>query len=275
MKSIIFVVIIFLHLSQLIAQSKQIPLNISIRKSFFGGSYVLQVKNDTSVTLALWVEAKEKRYEFVVEPGRTKDIGWAQGLRFDANDLFCISGNGFDTLCQTMPWDELSPLRISFSLNRGLVLNLSQSYVQRLVPQRVSLPIRRKYGSIMEVSVTEYPQIVLQDGSNKIFSKIVFHTRWFSSNIELPLNVTVSFVPQYEPSKGVLFGSQVNIDEMGMLLIPQETMNELRAIINQLVPDIYDRIEVFKLDKDYFRYARKYSVRKVLVRDGRIEIELL
>lgn len=112
------------------SQARPLLIAVTCRKSFFEGSYVLQIRNSSNEKLNLWLQAKGNISSFLLSAGKMVEFGWAQGYRFDANNLFLIGGSGFDTIRQVMPNIELSPRRIGFSKDGGLAFSLSESFLQ-------------------------------------------------------------------------------------------------------------------------------------------------
>src|SRR5208283_593616 len=113
--SIIFLlaVSIFYTNDSLQSQTKPLPITVRCRESTFEGSYVLQIQNSSNEKLDLWLQAKGKISPFLLPAGKMVEFGWAQGYKFDSNNLFLIGGNGYDTTKGLMPNVELSPIRIT------------------------------------------------------------------------------------------------------------------------------------------------------------------
>jgi hypothetical protein len=196
-KFLIILVLFVVFYSTSYSQSQKIPLPVEVtyRKSFLGGSYVLQVKNTSDTKLKIWLDAREQIANFSIPPGKTKDIGWAQKFRFDANDVFFIGAEGYDTYNGVMPSTELSEVRIDFSNDGSLTINLSQSFLQKQLEKNLKLPIKEKYPKIMELEINEMPQINLRDRSDRIYVDVVLEAILFSLKVHVPVNVTASFVP--------------------------------------------------------------------------------
>ncbi|MGD0590743.1 MAG: hypothetical protein ABSA44_08095 [Bacteroidota bacterium] len=260
----------FLH-----SQTQPLPLIITCRKSFLGGSYVLQLQNTSTEQLNIWLDAREKNATFLIPAGKTKEIGWAQGFRFDDNDNYFIGGDGYDTLRQTMPNTGLSACRISFLKDGSLTINLSQSYLQGLLPKFLELPVKGTYSNILEVAITDLPQIILKDRSDRIYANVLVHLTLYSGKINIPMNTNLSFVPFYIPAKGSLGASQIKVENIEINAVPKEWLEEVTKIINQLLPIWFSKLEFAQLDKTTMKYCKFFNVREVNVHNGRLEIVLL
>jgi len=256
------------------SQTTPLPVSTSVRKSFLGGSYVLQVRNTSNALLALWLEAKEKSYTFSLPPGTTKDIGWAQGFKFDANDAYFISGNGFDTLKQVMPSPDLSPYRIAFPPNGGLAISFSQSFLQNQLPKYLALPIKQS-SRIVDVAVTDVPEITLKDGSDRVYANIPVHTSWVSGKAQIPMNAMVSFVPQFDPSSGKIVASSIKLENIQIEGIPGEWLNDLATVTNSILPLVFGSYQFCQLDKTVMKYIRFFNVQAIVVRGARLEVQFL
>lgn len=256
-------------------ETKQLPVVVTYRKSLFGGSYVLQIRDTSASPLKIWLDARGKIATFRIPAGRMKEIGWVQGFRFDANDIFFIGADGYDTLKQAMPGSELSAVRIGFSKNRAFTINLSQSYLQKQLAKYLELPLKQKYPKIGKIEINEMPQIILRDRSNRIYSNVVLLVIVFSGKVRIPINVTVSFVPSYIRSTGVIMASQINIDHINIAQLPENWFREVTTFINQLLSIWFSKVQIFQLDKNMLKYCKFFSVHKISVNNGRLEIELL
>jgi hypothetical protein len=274
---LLFIVVAFLaflatSFSQL--QTNPLPVEVSCRKSLIGGSYVLQIGNTSSSQLNIWLDAREKFATFLIPAGKSKEIGWVQGYRFDANDVFFIGSDGYDTLRKAMPCAELSTFRIGFSNDGALTINLSQSFLQNQLSKYLRLPIKQN-SKILDVEVNEIPQIILRDRSDRIYANVNLQTTSFSGKVHIPIKVAISFVPSFIPSTGVIIASQITVDNININGLPKEWLTEVTTIINQLLPVWFSSIQIYRLDKTTLKYCEFVNVRQVSVHDGRLEIELL
>lgn len=235
----------------------------------------MQLQNISTEQLNIWLDAREKIATYLIPAGKMKEIGWVQGFRFDDNDNFFIGGSGYDTIRQTMPNTGLSACRISFLKDGSLTINLSQSYIQGLLPKFLELPIKRTYSNNLEVAITDLPQIILKDRSDRIYANILIHVTLFSGKINIPMNVILSFVPFYVPTKGSLGASQIKVENIEINAVPKEWLEEVTNIINQLLPIWFSKLEIAQLDKTTMKYCKFFNVREVNVHNGRLEIILL
>jgi len=233
------------------------------------------VQNTSDNEILLWVEAKEKIDNFKLQPHGSKDIGWAQVFRFDANDAVFLWSEGYDTLRLMMPGNELSPWRLRFAKEGGLLLSLSQSFIQDRVQKEIKPPIEQSYSNIVRASVTEVPQIILRDGSNRIYAEVPITTYWFNTSMKVIVKTRVSFVPEYQQSDGKFFATNLQLDDVNIDLVPQQWLSDLKSLINQLLIRIFKPVEIFQLDKSLLKYARFFNVRGVIVHDGRLEVHFL
>ncbi|MGD1046650.1 MAG: hypothetical protein ABR936_15185 [Bacteroidota bacterium] len=257
------------------SQTKPLPIVVTCRKSLLGGSYVLQLQNTSIEQLNIWLDAREKIATFLIPAGKMKEVGWAQGFRFDANDLFFIGADGYDTIRQSMPNNELSSIRVGFSKDGGLTINLSQSFLQYLLPKIFELPIKITSSNVLEVSINDMPQIILEDMSDKIYANVVIQVIPFSSKVHIPINTSVSFVPFYIPSTGVLGVSQIKVENIDIVALPKEWLEEVTKIINNLIPIWFSKLEIYQLDKTVLKYCKFFSVRQISIHNRRLEIILL
>ncbi len=256
-------------------QTQPLPVVVTCRKSLFGGSYVLQIENTSASQLKIWLEARERIAAFLIPAGRMIDVGWVQGFRFDANDVFFIGADGYDTLRQAMPSTELSAIRIGFSNDGSLTLNLSQSFLQNQLSKYFKLPIIQNYPRILELEINEMPQIILRDGSDRIYANVVLQSLTFSGKVRIPINVTVSFVPYYIASTGIIAASKINVDNININGLPQQWFSQVTAIINQLIPIWFSNVQLFQLDRTTLKYCKFLNVRQISIQNGRLVIELL
>lgn len=257
------------------SQTKPIPVIVTCRKSLLGGSYVLQLRNTSNEQLNLWLDAREQKSTVLIPDGKMKEIGWAQGYRFDATDLLFIGGDGYDTLRQAMPNTELSACRIDFSKDGSLTLNLSQSFLQDLLPKFLKLPIKETYSNALEVAINELPQIDLRDRSDRIYANVVIQVTLFSGKVHIPINTIFSFLPFYVPSTGILGASQIKVENIDINALPQEWLEEVTKIINTLLPIWFSKLEIYRLDKTTLKYCKFFNVRQISVHNRRLEIILL
>lgn len=274
---LLFILIVFIAFSQTNfpqVQTKPLPVEVTCRKSLMGGSYVLQIGNTSSSQLEIWLDAREKYSTFLIPAGKFKEIGWAQGFRFDANDVFFIGADGYDTLRKAMPSAELSSFRLGFSKEGALTINLSQSFLQDQLSKCLKLPIKQN-SKILNVEISEIPQIILRDRSDRIYANAKLQTTSFSGKVHIPINVTISFVPSYIPKTGEIIASQINIDDININGFPKEWLTEVTSIINQLIPVWFSNVQIYHLDKTILKYCQFFNVRQVSVHEGRLEIALL
>lgn len=257
------------------SQIKPLPIKTNVRKSFFGGSYVLQVHNTSDNEITLWLGAKEKTESYMLQTGESKDIGWAQGFRFEANDAYFLWADRCDTIRQMMPSDELSQWRLQFTERGGFVLNLSQSYVQNRLQEEVKIPFEQSYSNNLCVAIENYPQVIFRDGSNRIFAEVPITTKWFRTSPKVLIKTTISFVPIYEPSSGKVFATDLQINNIDINLVPKEWLSNFKDIINQLLVVLFKPFVIFQLDKSILKYAKFFKVREMIVHDGRLEIHFL
>ena len=272
---ILFVIVFFFSNAFPQLQTKPLPVVVTCRKSFLGGSYVLQIEDTSSSPLNIWLEAREKFATYLIPDGKMKEIGWVQGFRFDANDVFFMGAEGYDTLKSAMPSAELSPIRIGFSEDGALTINLSQSFLQEQLSKYLQLPIKQKYPNLLEIEINEIPQIILRDRSERIYANVVLQAIIFSAKIHVPINVTVSFVSSYVPSTGIIVASQINADNINISDLPNEWFNEVTMIINKLIPIWFSKVQIFQLDNTTLKYCKFLNVHQISVHNGRLEIKLL
>ena len=119
------------------------------------------------------------------------------------------------------------------------------------------------------------PTIILQDGSNRIYAKAIVHSSWFSGKVNVPVNITISFVPRYEPSTGKFFATDIKVEQMDVQLIPQDWLAGFTEVVNRIIAMKFSQYELFQLDKNILKYARFFNVRKIVIHKARVEILLL
>ena len=172
---LLLVVLTFFANDTLQSQGKTIPVKVSYRKAILTRSYVLQIQNISNETLNLWLQAKGKISTFNLPPGKRINFGWVQGYHFDANNLFLIGGNGYDTLRYVMPNVELSPWRVTFPKGGGLALSFSQSFLQDQLAKRLKLPMTINSSRFLRISIDQTPNIVLKEGTDRIYLNVVIN----------------------------------------------------------------------------------------------------
>jgi len=264
------------------SQTRPLPLAVTCRKSLLEGSYVLQIQNSSKEDLDLWLQAKGKVTPFVLPAGKMKEFGWAQGYRFDANNLFLIGGNGYDTLRQVMPNVELSPWRIGFSTEGGLALSFSQAFLQARLPKYLELPVKQKASNVLEISLNQVPQIILKEGSDRIYSDAVLEASFFSGKVRLPIVAGVSFVPSYNAGTGELTASQIKIENIALKfphsdldIIPKDWTEQATQVVNKMLPVVFAKYVLYKLEKNWILKIAKAVNLRTKVLDGRLELVIL
>ena len=258
--SILCLLVVFALFPDALPQSQTNPLPIAVtcRKSLLQGSYVLQIQNSSKEQLSLWLQAKGKVTPFVLPGGKMKEFGWAQGYRFDANNLFLIGGAGYDTIRQVMPNVELSPWRIGFSKEGGIAVSLSQSFLQKRLPKYLQLPITEKASNVLQIALNEVPQIVLKEGSDRIYSDATLEGSLLSGRLRFPLVASVSFIPAYASSTGEITASQIKIENIDVKipnsdvsLLPKDWLDQATRIVNNMLPVLFAQYVIYKLEKNW------------------------
>ncbi len=257
------------------SQSKKLPIEVTCRKSFLGGSYVLQIKNTSTAPLNIWLTAREKYAEYTILPASIKDIGWVQGFRFDENDVFFIGSDGYDTLKQVMPSTGLHDIRIDFADNGALTVNLSQTELQKVANKYLKVPFKQSYPNFADFEITEVPQILLKNGSNKIYLNAVIHVVIFSGKVNIPVNIAGSFIPYYIPSTGAVMSSQLTLENINISNLSGEVFDKVKSIVNELVPIWFSNLQLYKVNNTILKYCKFFNVHKISVQNNRLVIELL
>lgn len=263
-------------------QAKSLPISVTCRKSFLQGSYVLQIQNTSNELLRLWLEAKGKITPFDLAAGKLEEFGWAQGYRFDANNLFLIGGEGYDTLKQRMPNVELNPVKVDFSRDGGLALSFSQSYLQQRLPEWIKLPFKTKASSDLEISLDEMPRITLVDGSERVHSDVNLHASLLSGRLRFPLVTQISFLPSYSPSTGEVTVSHVIVEDVNVNvpnsdigLLPHDWREQITKTINIILPSFFDKRVVYKVEKKWVKNLLEAVNLRAKIIDGRLELIIL
>ncbi len=257
------------------SQTKPLPIIVTCRESTFKGSYVLQIQNSSNEKLNLWLHAKGKTSPFLLPSGKMVEFGWAQGYKFDANNLFLIGGSGYDTIKQVMPNVELSPWRIGFSKDGGLAISLSQSFLQKELPKYLKLPIKESASTAVEIELNQMPQIVLKEESDRIYSKAILQASLLSGKLHLPIVAEVSFIPSYIPDNGQIIASQIKIENIDMSVLPKEWLDDATQIVNKILPILFAKYVVYQLEKNWqLKIAKAMGLRTKVI-DGRLEIIFL
>lgn len=240
------------------SQTRSLPVSVTCRKSFFQGSYVLQIQNSSLEDLTLWLQAKGKVTPFVLRAGKMEEFGWVQGYKFDANNLFLIGGSGFDTIKQVMPNVELSPWRIGFSKEGGLALSLSESFLQDRLPKYLKLPIREKPTNYLEMSLEETPRILLHEGSERVYTDAIFKVSLFSGKVRIPIVAGASFIPAYAASTGEVTASEIKVENIDIRFpstdlsaLPREWPEEATRFINKIIPVVFGKYVLHRIEKDW------------------------
>jgi len=264
------------------SQTKPLPVSVTCRKSFLQGSYVLQIQNTSNEQLRLWLQAKGKISPFVLPAGKMEEFGWAQGFRFDANNVFAMGADGYDTLKQRMPNGELNPFKIDFAEDGSLAISLSQSYLQERVPKFIKLPIKQRASNIFEISLNQIPQIILEDGSERIFSDATLQASVMSGRLRFPVVASVSFVPSYSPSTGEISATQIKIENIDVNvpnsdigLLPQDWREQVSQVINNILPVVFAKFVFYKIEKNWLKEILNAVNLRTKVVDGRLELIIL
>ena len=269
-----YMILVCVFCDVLLAQSNPLPVSIAARKSFLGKSYVLQITNVSGKQLTVVLLAKEKTASFAIPAGQTKDIGWAQGFSFDANNHFAVTADGFDTTRQVMPGTELAPWKLTFTDDRGLALSLSKSLLQEELSKNLGLPIKQKASNIFELSLSDAPVLDLREGSNRIFADATLHASVLGK-LKFPVLAKVSFVPSYSVSTRQLIASEILVDQIDVKLLPAEWTEAARQIVNEIIRASFSKVVLYELDRSEQKYAKLIRLRDVRVRDGRLEVLIL
>lgn len=266
--------LIVLFADSLQSQTKPIPITVTCRESTFKGSYVLQIQSMSNDKLNLWLQAKGKTSQFLLPAGKVMEFGWAQGYKFDANNLFLVGSSGFDTIKQVMPNVELSPWRIGFA-DGGLALSLSQSFMQTRLPKYLELPVKENLSNILEVALNQVPQIILKEGSERIYANANLEASITSLNLHVPIVASVSFVPSYVVSTGQIIASQITVENIDMNVLPKEWIDETTKIVNKVLPALFAKYVFYQLEHKWLLKVAKVVHLRTKVIDSRLEIIIL
>jgi hypothetical protein len=258
------------------SQNKPLPVNITCRKALITRSYVLQLLNTSNETLSLWLQAKGKTSPFILRGNKMLEFGWAQGYHFDANNLFLIGGDGYDTIKQVMPAIELSPWRIGLSKDGGgLNVSFSKSFLQDQLAKHLKLPIIQKASNALEISLDQMPQIVLEEGSDRIYANVTFQASIFSKVGPIPLAASVSIIPFYNQATGKFGVTQIKVENIDMNLLPKEWFDQATQIVNQILPIVFAKYVIHQLEQKWLINIGKVVDLRTKIIDGRLEIIIL
>jgi hypothetical protein len=238
-------------------------------------SYVLQIQNSSDGTLDLCLQAKGKASSFQLLAHKIVEFGWAQGYRFDANNVFLISATGYDTVKQVMPNTELAPWRIDFPDDGGVALSLSQYLLQGQLPKYLGLPVKQNVSNVLQISLNQSPKIILTEGSEKIYANAILEATFLSGKLSVPIVAMVSFVPLYVPANGQLVASQIEVNNIEVNALPKEWLDATTQVVNNLLSALFARVVIYQLDKSQSKIARLVNLRSIRVTDGRLEILIL
>ncbi len=253
---------------------KNAPINVSCRLSAFEGSYVLIVQNLSAENLDLWLRAKGKLTELHLTANSKKEIGWAQGFKFDANNHFYIWGNGYDTLHQTMPEKELSPWRIGFA-DGGLALSLSKYLLQSQLEKHLTLPMKKKALKAIDIEMNHAPIIVLKEGSERIYANVKLQPSLLHVNLSKPITVSASFIPYYKQANGQICATQIRVEEMLLDDAPNDLLNNITPAVNALITELFSSYVMYQIENSFLIKLAKVVNLRGKVLDGRLEIVIL
>lgn len=268
----LFVIFTLFANDSLQSQNKPLPVAITIRHAFNNRSYVLQIKNSSNEALNLWLQAKGTRSLFLLTVGKLVEYGWTQGYHFDANNKFFIGGDGYETIKDSMPNVELSPIRIQHRKEGGFKLSFSQYYVQQKAKD-FKLPIKKTLSSV-ELEINQVPQMELKDESNRMYAHCILEASVAGGKIPAPIYATLSFIPEYIPATGQLVASQIQIEKIDRGIFPQQYVDEATNLVNALLPFVFSNYVIYQLDKTLLTFAKLFKVRYATVRDGRLELSI-
>lgn len=255
-----------------LAQLKPLPIYVSCRQALLTRSYVLEIKNTSNQELNLWLQAKEKYLSFKLGPGKETNFGWMQGYHFDANNIFSLGAEGYDTVKERMPAVELSPWRISFPSGGGIALNLSQYFLQQQLDKHVKTPMQLSSSRILDLSLNQEPLIVLREGTERVFVNTILMVSIFSSKVHIPIHITASFAPFYDRSNGEIGVNQIRIEKVGVELVPQEYTDEVTKIVNEFIPIIFSKYVIYRLKKEWQVKLTRLVGLRTKVDDGRLDV---
>jgi hypothetical protein len=257
------------------SQQRPLPVGVTCREAILSRSYVLQIQNSSNQALDLWMQAKGKISSFLLPAGKMVKFGWAQGYHFDANNLFLIGASGYDTIKQVMPNTELSLWRIDFPNDGGLALSLSQSFLQNQLSKYLGLPIKENVSGVLEIALSQAPEIVLTEGSEKIYADAILQASLLSNKLHFPIAAKVSFIPLYSPGNGRITASQIAVENIDVNALPREWLDVATQIVNKMLPALFAKVVIYQLDKSQSRIAKLVNLRSVRVSDRRLEILIL
>lgn len=278
-RTVVYLAIFVIAISISINAANQIihktpPINVTCRESFMKGSYVLVIQNSSAENLALFLSAKGKQVDFNLPVNATKEFGWAQGFKFDANNHFFIWGMGFDTLHQKMPEKELSPWRIGFA-DGGLAISLSDQLLQSQLAKHISLPMKRKALKAIEIQVNQTPLIVLSQNSEKIFANVTLQPSLFRVNVSKPINVIASFLPYYKQASGQICATQIKVEEILLDGGQTDFLNSITPDINKIVDELFSTYVMYQIESSFWiKLAKVVNLRGKVI-DGRLEVIIL
>lgn len=257
------------------SQTRPLPITVSCRESTFKGSYVLQIQNSSNEKLSLWLQAKGMTSPFLLSAGKMVEFGWAQGYKFDANNLFFIGGNGYDTTKGLMPNVELSPIRITLPKDGGIGLSISQYLLQDQLPKSLKLPIKEKYSNVFEVEINQFPRIKLIEGSDRIYINAILQASLFSTKVQIPIAVSISSIPFYAPATGEIGVTQIRVESIDINLLPKEYLDAITQIVNDILPFVFNKYVIVRLEKKWQLKIANFTSLRTRVDDGRLEILIL
>ena len=256
-------------------QKRHLPVAVTYRKALLTRSYVLQIQNSSNEGLNLWLQAKGKISQFLLPVGKTREFGWAQGYHFDANNLFRIGGDGYDTIISVMPNIELAPWRFSFPRDGGLGLSFSQSYIQEKLVGALKLPLKIDSSSIVQMSVKPAPQIIFREGSDKIYANVFLEASLVNGNLQFPIVTSASFIVYYDAVDRQLGVSQIKLENIDVKGFPKEYLDGANQIVNRAVTLLFSNKVILQLEDSWVLKIAKFFSLRTRVSDSRLEILIL
>ncbi|HMD67351.1 MAG TPA: hypothetical protein VKF42_00635 [Chitinivibrionales bacterium] len=186
------------------------PVIITFRVASLDASYVAQIRNNSpSDTLNLWFSALGKKSSFVSLPKTVKEIGWAEGYRIAANNSVSVGGEKFATLKCVPPKEVLAGIQICWT-DDGLGLSFSQQFLQSEA-NALYKPIRKQWLQVFTAELTNAPEILLNENSDRLFAKAKISISFLTSALSYKVFVDASGVPYYSPeSKGIYLNNIQN-----------------------------------------------------------------
>lgn len=137
------------------------------------------------------------------------------------------------------------------------------------------MPIKENLSNYFEIALNQIPQIILREGTDRIYANAILEASLFSSNLQIPIVADISFIPSYTPATGQISASQIKVENIDMNILAKEWLDVATEIVNKLLPTLFAKYVIYQLENKWvIKMARVVNLRTKVI-DGRLEMIIL